>query len=238
MNIAILDDSELMTETVGTMICKSCQDLHIAEPDIYYFTDPQNFIEWCKCDNNTLDVCFLDIDLKNEINGIDVAKIVKQINYHTLLIFMTAFMCYLNEVVQVEPFRFLEKPIYHEDFHKVFVDVYKRIVLKISEEKECKFRFKNNGITFYAKLEDVIYVSSYKRKIIMFDTRNQYIDFYGKLDEVEVEINSLTDRFVRINKSYLFNKDYIDIIGKNSITVQGTVYQVSPKYKHNIEIIT
>ncbi|MBD5395894.1 MAG: hypothetical protein HDR71_16905 [Lachnospiraceae bacterium] len=64
------------------------------------------------------------------------------------------------------------------------------------------------------------------------------MEFYGKLDNVEIEIKALTTKFIRINKSYLFNKDFIENIGKNSITVCGVSYQVSPKYKHNIENIT
>ena len=237
MNIVVLDDHLIITEGIDKMIINSCHDLKISEPNIFNFTTSQDFISWFNEQNIDIDVCFLDLDLNSEINGLDIAKIVKSKNYHTLLVFITSFENYFTKMVQLEPFRFLDKPFNYEEFHKIFVDIYKRIVLK-NFEKDCSYRFKNNGITFSINLKDVIYISSYKRKIIMLNTRNEYIDFYGKLDAVEIEVNSLTDKFIRINKSYLFNKDYIDVIGKNSITVQGVVYQISPKYKHNLEIIT
>ena len=150
---------------------------------------------------------------------------------------MTSYNDYFQEMVQAEPFRFLPKPFQYDDFHKIFVDIYKRIVLKNSE-KDCTYRFKNNGIIFSVDLKDVIYMSSYKRKILIKDIRDQHMEFYGKLDDVEIEINSLTDKFIRINKSYLFNQNYIEYIGKNSISVQGLTYQISPKYKHNVKNIT
>lgn len=236
MNISILDDNKIIVVCVKKMIEDSCINMKISSPNILCFLSPNEFISNLE-HNKDIDICFLDIDLKCEINGLLIARKIKEINYHTLLIFMTSYNNYLSEIVQVEPFRFLQKPFQYEDFYSVFVAAYKRISLK-QFENECLYRFKKNGIIFSTNLNDVIYISSYKRKIIMLTKANQNIEFYEKLDNVETEIKSLTDIFIRINKSYLFNTRYIENIGKNSITVQGIIYHVSPQYKHNLEIIT
>ena len=113
----------------------------------------------------------------------------------------------------------------------------KRIKQQILDHK-CNYKYKINGITFLVDLNDIIYVSSYKRKIILCGKNGDTTEFYGKLDIVEKEIKSLTDKFIRISKSYLFNREYIENVGKNSVSVQGINYKVSPKYKDNIKIVT
>lgn len=236
MKICVLDDNETTTKYVNKMIIDSCINLNIPEPDIFCFLSPDEFVPWFNYENS-IDICFLDIDLKSTVNGLSIAKMIKDVHYNTLLIFMTSYNNYLSDIVQVEPFRFLAKPFNYEDFYPLFLAAYKRI-LSINSERECIYRFKNNGITFGASLKDIIYISSYKRKIIMLSIKEGNIEFYGKLDEVEREIKLLTSDFIRINKSYLFNSRYIENIGKNSIVVQGITYQISPMYKHNLKIIT
>lgn len=236
MNICIIEDNKMEANFVSSMSIDVCKELKITEPSIYCFNSPDKFTDWIKC-NKKIHVCFLDIDLQSEDNGIALAKIIKEKDHNTLIVFMTSYDNYFQDMVQVEPFRFLPKPFQYNEFYKIFVDIYKRIILKNSE-KDCTYKFKNNGIIYSANLKEVIYMTSYKRKIIIMDVRDQHMEFYGKLDDVEIEVNSLTDKFIRINKSYLFNQNYIEYIGKNSISVQGLTYQISPKYRQKLKIIT
>ena len=237
MNICVIDDCKFTIESIEKMIIESSKELNITQPNVYSFTEPHSFISWLS-KNNSVDACFLDIKLENEIDGLKIAKLIKDKNYHTLIVFMTGYDGYFPEMVQVEPFRFLPKPIEYDKFYTIFNDIYNRIVLKKSEERIPKYMYKSNGITYAIDLDEIIYFSSYKRKIHIHRKIHSDIDFYGKLDEVEEEIRSMTNKFIRINKSYLFNADYIDYIGKNTISVEGIEYTISPKYRDNIKIIT
>lgn len=234
MNICIIDDNKATANSVFKMAISSCRSLNIPAPSIFRFTSPADFLSWLKRDIDGIDVCFLDIYLQAEIDGLKIAKLIKDKNYHTLLVFMTSYDHYYTQMVQLEPFRFLPKPFQYEDFHRIFLDVYKRVVLKNSENR-CMYSFKNNGITFAVNLNDVIYISSYKRKIYMPTTKDDTITFYGKLDQVEIEIKKLTDKFMRISKSYLVNADFVDSIGKNIVNIRGVSYNISPGYRSNIE---
>lgn len=236
MNICVIDDCRLTIDSIKKMIIESSKELNIPEPNVFNFTEPYSFIDWLS-QINSIDVCFLDIKLENEIDGIKIAKLIKDKNYHTLIVFMTGYDDYFPEMVQVEPFRFLPKPIQYDNFYKIFQDVYDRIILKKSEEHEPVYECKCNGITYRLNLNEVIYFSSYKRKISVHSRKTFNIDFYGKLDKVEEEIRSITNKYVRINKSYLFNKDFIECIGKNSIFVEGVEYTISPKYRDSIKLL-
>lgn len=237
MNICILDDTTFTIEHVKKMILSSCEELKISEPNIFSFVSPEDFTDWIHSHHN-LDVCFLDVNLEHKIDGLEIAKLIKDTNYHTLIVFMTSYDSYFPDMVQVEPFRFLPKPIESKKFSDIFHAVYDRIILKKSEEHVPIYKCKNNGIIFPVNLNEVIYFTSYKRKIYVHDTKNFNVEFYGKLDDVEKEIRSLSNKYIRINKSYLLNKDYIENIGKNSVSVEGVTYAISPKYRNNLKIIT
>lgn len=238
MNICILDDNTATTNGVGQMAAWSCQRLNIPDPAIFRFTSSEKFLTWLdQNDSLLIDVCFLDIDLKSETNGLAIARLIKDKNYHTLLVFMTVYDHYFTEMVQVEPFRFLAKPFQYEEFHKVFLEVHKRINLENSENK-CMYSFKKNGITFSVNLNDIISISSDKRKIILLHDNGDRPSFYGKLDQVEQDVKLLTDKFMRISKSFLVNTDFVESIGKNSLSIQGSTYNISPKYKAQKEKIT
>ena len=237
MKICIIDDNKYSIECVEKMISLSCDKLKISEPSIISFNTPDSFIEWLNS-NNSLDVCFLDVNLQSKIDGLKIAKVIKETNYHTLIVFMTSYDNYFPGMVQVEPFRFLSKPIEYEHFYNIFFDVYNRIIATKSEEHNPIYKCKSNGIIFAVNLNDAVYFSSYKRKIYVHCKNNFNVEFYEKLDNVEKEIRLLSNKYIRINKSYLFNKDYIENISKNNISVEGTTYTISPKYKDNIKIIT
>lgn len=241
MNICVIDDNQFTADSVSQMALHSCHRLEIFNPAVFRFTSSGKFLTWLtKGSDITVDVCFLDIYLKSKVDGIDVAKIIKNKNHNTLLVFMTSYDHYFTEMVQAEPFRFLPKPFQYEDFHKVFLEVHNRITLKDAETK-CIYPFKNNGITYSVNLYDVISISSYKRKIYMLNTKNENISFYGKLEQVKKDVELLTNQFVRISKSYLINKKFVESIGKKSITLQGITYNISPKYRsnlHNMQIFT
>lgn len=230
MNICVLDDNRATADSVGQMAFSSCRKLEILNPAISCFTSSGEFLTWLDQDNTTVDVCFLDIYLKSEMDGIEIARIIKNKNYNTLLVFMTSYDNYYTRMVQAEPFRFLPKPFQYEDFHKVFLEVHNRIALKNTESK-CMYYFKNNGITYSTDLNLVISISSYKRKIYIINDRKERISFYGKLDQIEKDVAALTDKFIRISKSYLVNIDFVDSVGKNTLTARGETYNISPKYK-------
>lgn len=234
MNICVLDDNNFTASSVSQMVMHSCHRLAISSPAVFRFTSSGKFLTWLAKDSNVaVDVCFLDIYLKSNVDGIEIAKVIKNKNHNTLLVFMTAYDHYFPQIVQAEPFRFLSKPFQYEDFHKIFLEVHNRIHLKDIETK-CIYPFKNNGITYSVNLNDIISISSYKRKIYMLNVKKENISFYGKLDQVEKDVKLLTDHFIRINKSFLVNKGFVDSIGKNTLTLRGAVYKISPKYKDHV----
>ena len=226
IEIVVIDDNKSVVEGIGTLLYMISTQKHI-DIKVYTFTNLDGFGDFIK--THKIDICFLDIELGCNINGITLAKQIKKNNYKTLLIFLSSYDNYYKDLVQVEPFRFLSKPFSQKSFNEIFEAACNRVLHL--EKKKCYYTYSINGINFRTDLNDVLYISSYKRKVYMLNNKGETIEFYGKLDDVEQEIKELSDNFLRINKSYLINKLFVSKWGKNDVTIGDNVLNVSSKYK-------
>lgn len=229
MNVCIIDDNKFIADGIKKTIINVSKELE-ETINCYVFYNTKDFNRWFSV--NSVDICFLDVNLNNKANdaeGLQLAKRLKQIDYHTLIIFISGFNDYYVDMVQVEPFRFLHKPFEHKDVTSVFKLAYDRYFLQTHENAE--YRYKYNGIIFSVDLKDVKYIYSLKRKICM-KTNNDVLEFYGKLDNVENEILNLSKDFLRIGKSYLVNTKYVTSFNKCSIQIDNEEFNISEKYKN------
>ena len=65
---------------------------------------------------------FLDIEMEG-LNGIETAKLLRNIDKNFILIFVTSFEQYALESFEVSPFRYLIKPVSIEKLREVLRDV-------------------------------------------------------------------------------------------------------------------
>ena len=230
MNVCVIDDIEIIANDIKNVIEKNITN--ISDIYIYVFYDMNSFYKWLD-NKNTVDICFLDINLDGEENsdGIKIAKRLKEIDYHTLIIFLSSYNDYYDKMVQVEPFRFLPKPFSAKKLIDMFNLAYERYTLQNKETCMCKYKFKYNGITFKVDLNEVEYMYSIKRKIYIKTIDNHIFEFYEKLDNVEKEISILSNDFLRISKSYLINKQFVETFNKNYVQINNEQFSIGGKYK-------
>ena len=57
------------------------------------------------------DLLFLDIQIKGEMNGIELAHKIRQLGLDTVIVFCTNFPQYVYEGYTVNALRFLPKPV-------------------------------------------------------------------------------------------------------------------------------
>lgn len=237
MKICIIDDNKKIAEGIKLMLLKNKDYKNIIdeELEIDVCFSSKDFYNLSK--ETKFNICFLDINLEEEsINGLGLAKFIKRTNYRCLLIFVSSFDDYYRDVVQVEPFRFLKKPFKLEELYYIFIQACERIVLENNRQSSYLYNFTYNGLTHSVDLTNIIYIYSLKRKIYFVDGGKDKSEkeFYGKLDIVEEEINNMVDFFIRINKSILINKNYIESYGKNEVFINDEKLSISPKYKNNV----
>ena len=161
--------------------------------------------------NNCCGIYFLDVDLRSDINGIQLAEQIRKYDPRGFIIFITthAEMSYLTFLYKVEAIDYIIK------------DNYKNVQIKIAE---C---IKNAHEKYTSKVCDIQKIFSLKandklinvdfNEIIFFETsptihkvilhcENRQVEFYSKMKEIE---KLLDERFYRCHNSFIVNKDKI-----------------------------
>lgn len=156
------------------------------------------------------------------INGIEVARKIRENDADAILIYISAYDNYFIELFEVEPFRFIKKPVDDYIFEVYFNKAYERIL-----KDETYFEYRFNKADYKIPINNISYFESSGRliNIIHMDGKDK---FYGKLNYVEKQLGDSKIPFLRIHQSYLVNYRFICKISFSHVTLRdSTVLQIS-----------
>lgn len=178
---------------------------------------PQDLLLKVKEEKGT-GVYFLDVDLKSDINGIQLAEKIRELDGEGFIIFVTTHseMSYLTFIYKVEAMDYIIK-----DNH---ANIRTRITQCIKSANE-KYLLKSKINKIYSinigdrvinvAYSDILFfeTSSSIHKIILH-CENTQLEFYGKMKNIEEEL--LNSGFCRCHTSYIINLNNIKEIDKKN----------------------
>lgn len=85
---------------------------------IGYFDNPLEALDFCE--HNKVELALLDIEMP-EINGIELAKRLRELSPQMVIVFVTAYDNYLSESIKIPADYYLLKPYTKEDIENVIV---------------------------------------------------------------------------------------------------------------------
>lgn len=226
IEIAICDDDKLVIDYIVTTLTQISKknNLYI---NIHTFTSGMEFISNYNT-SKSYDIIFLDI-LLDCLNGIDIAKHIRETNDITKIIFISSSSEYILDGYDVEASNYLIKPLDYEKLNKVFIKAIKS--LYNTNSKLLKINQGSKIITL--PLSKVLYFEVYNRKVIAI-LDNSTIEFYSRLSDIEALISNYN--FVRCHRSYLVNVCKISQLSSSEITLNNlTKIPVGKKYINNVE---
>ncbi len=211
LRIAICDDDSKFIRKLETLVLQESQKLGIrADTDV--FSDGKTLLKSFQ-NGDHYELIFIDIEME-QVDGITAARRIREIDRTVLLVYVSGYDKYLKELFEVEPFRFLSKPLNHAQFDRYFKEACKRI-----NETEVFYQFTFNKEIRKRSVKDIVYFESNNRIVYIHlkDGTNEY--FYGKLNNVEKELAASRQYFLRIHQSFLVNYDYIIKMNFFNITI-------------------
>ncbi len=211
LRIAICDDDSKFTRKLETLVLQESQKLGIrADTDV--FSDGKTLLKSFQ-NGDHYELIFIDIEME-QVDGITAARRIREIDRTVLLVYVSGYDKYLKELFEVEPFRFLSKPLNPVQFARYFKEACKRI-----NETEVFYQFTFNKEIRKISVKDIVYFESNNRIVYIHlkDGTNEY--FYGKLNNVEKELAASRQYFLRIHQSFLVNYDYIIKMNFFNITI-------------------
>lgn len=211
LRIAICDDDGRFTGELEEMVRREAAEAGAAV-DTETYSDGDMLVTDIE-KGHRYDLIFLDIEMER-VNGINAARHIRRMDRSALLIYVSGYEQYFKELFEVEPFRFLSKPVDGAKFRKYFHDACARI-----GETEAYYRFSFNKKIGKVAVRDIVYFESRNRIVHIFMADGSVERFYGKLNDVEKELSEGRHEFLRIHQSYLVNYSYIGRMGFSEVIV-------------------
>lgn len=202
LNIAICDDEVGFGVKLENILIEIEKKEKI-QMDIDVYLSGLELIKGIEIDKIYYDIIFLDIEMGG-INGLETAKKLREQDEMATLIYVTGHSSYAVEAYEVQPFRFVVKPIDRNIIYQYFMKAYEKIVAG-----NFYFQYKFQKNYYKVLIGDILYFESEKRIIWIYLENGSVRKFYDKLNNIEKKMKQEKVDFYRLHKSLLVNSRYI-----------------------------
>ena len=159
MNIAVVDDEEIIRQQIHGFIKKQKPESEISD-----FSTGEGLLA-AKAD---FDIIFLDIQMEG-MGGIEAARTLRQSNDDRVIIFITGIKEHVFEAFDVSAFHYLLKPIAEQKFMEV-LDRAIEEAGKRKGQKESRIFIKTKNQGYTLKLNSILYIENRGKKVEIHTT--------------------------------------------------------------------
>ena len=170
--------------------------------------------------NAPFDIILLDIDMP-DLDGINAAKKIRQVDQNAVILFITRMAQYAIRGYEVQAFDFIVKPV--DYFH--FSVKLTRAIRQVPKSERISINAEGRSIFLEGK--DILYVEGDNQYVIYHTVADEY-KVHSTLKETE---RLLGEGFTRCNNSFIVNMRYLQRIEGNEAVVGNTRLPISRGYK-------
>ena len=211
MEFVICDDEKVFRSNIRRVIDKVLMDQEYDYEVIEFSKFDPSFKK--KIQESTHKIYILDIEIKDSISGIDIARKIRENDWESIIIFVTSHneLGYQALKARIMLLDFISK---YDDFENNLESILRKSLSLINSKKTIKFD--SEGTSYIIHLSDILYIEkdTVDRKCIIKTTYNEIV--VNKT--LNYMIQNLDDRFYLSHRSCLINTDKIRKIDwKNSV---------------------
>lgn len=202
MEFVICDDEKLFRSNVRKIIDK----MLINSDDYYEVTEFSKFDQSFqkKIKKSKPKIYILDIEIKDSISGIDIARQIRKNDWESIIIFVTSHneLGYQALKAQIMLLDFISK---YDDFENNLEITLKKAISLVNNKKTIKFDM--DGVSYIIHLNDILYIEkdTVDRKCIIKTTYTE-ISVNKTLNYM---LQILDDRFYLSHRSCVVNTEKI-----------------------------
>ena len=217
-NLNILDRLEKMLDTI---FCKNDFEAQVA----FSSDNTEEVLNYIS--SNKVDVAMLDINLKSNKTGIELAKEIRKINKNIYIIFTTGHLEYAMIAYKVKTFDYIAKPINYDRLEETIIRLFEDVTSM--PKRYLKIDNKNTLVDE----SEVQYIKRDGMKLV-FHTNSRDYDTYSSFNKFQ---DKLPENYIRFHKSYIANINQIKDVEPVSGTItfkSGDTCDIGPKYKSDL----
>ena len=187
-------------------------EIQSTEAQFYQFSSGEGLVEWFGNHIGELDLVFLDMEMK-ALSGIETARRLREMDEGLQLVFCTSYSDYVFDGYGVGALGYLLKPPRQEQL----ADVLRRAQTALLKNLDQAYIAHSGETVYRLPYQGILYFYSERRKVHCVTTERT-VSFYGKLDDVAVEVGSA---FVRVHQRYLVRAGVIARIETSEVVLEN-----------------
>lgn len=187
---------------------------------------------------NLPDIVLIDIQLKGELDGIETAQKMQELNKNIAIIYLTANAdeTNFNRAKITHPYAFISKPFKKLDLQRSIELTIHQLKCNInipsndsknrsstSVLKDCLF-VRNRETMVKVAIKDIRYIEAERNYCRIFSMEKEYL-IVATLKEIDKKLPQ--EHFLRIHRSYIINFSRIDEIGGTHIVISRKTIPMS-----------
>ena len=180
----------------------------------------QEAIDYLKQNNDVVDIILMDINLNDELDGIDLANIIKA-EYGIPFMFVTSYTDdkTIERAKHTGPIGYIVKPFTTEDLKSNLEIALFNYQKEIQESITSDFIYvKKDHELKKLCFSDITYLEANDNYCMVYTEEGRYL-LSKTLKKTITKFPA--SKFVRVHRSYVINIDRIDSIGPNYIKING-----------------
>lgn len=215
MNIIICDDAEIYLNSLSNAVKNWAITRHLQDVvSEKRFTSTEDLLEAWQA-GLTMDVLFLDIQIPGEMSGMQLAKTIREIDDHVIIVFVTNFSEYACEGYCVNALRYIQKPIHEEPVFECLDIAYHQ--WEFAQAESIVIETKKQ--TLVLPYRDILFIEAYAHYLTINRASQQPIQIRGRIADICRMLPQ--EVFIRCHRGFVVNLCYARSISKSCIILVG-----------------
>lgn len=229
MKIAFCDDNPIEMMILKNYFEKATRsNLGSVSIEVRFFASADEVLRAIS-KSDRYDLFVLDI-LMPGMNGIELAKEIRQLDERCRIVFLTSTPEYALASYQVHADDYLLKPVQFEDLTQLL----KRCAASLDKESKDGLLVRDHGSLRRVRFHEIRYAESLKHTILLHLTNATVLSYYGSIKELNLKLEN-DPRFMQCHKSFIVNLDHIDCIEQRDFRFEDG--QLVPISKEKIRCV-
>lgn len=229
MRIFVCEDEPLYQTAITQAISRWKEATKHFDTQVTVFHSSEDLLEVYKS-KESLDLLFIDIQIPGEINGLELARSIRETDSEVFIVFITNYSEYVYEGYTVNALRYLRKPVNDEEIYYCCSYVHNRLAL----QKANSLCLTNAGKKYVIRYMEIISFEVCSHDVyITTSTKAERIKISSRISDVYEMLPQ--QLFVFCHRSFIVNIAHIRMLRRtNLILSNGTSLPISRTYAESL----
>lgn len=215
MQIIVCEDELLYQKSIDSKIEQWKQASKYANIKKAFFSSSEDFLEQWKKGLNA-DIILLDILFSHEMDGMALAKRIRETDQSVLIVFITNSEAYVKEGYAVNAFRYLNKPVCYDDIARCLDVAYKQHTIAHNEY----LILTSGGQRIALRYENILYLEARSPYTLIHTyERQEPLQIRCRFSELMPKL--LEEQFVMCHRSYIVNIIHVRRIRRKELSLSN-----------------